>query len=293
MVEVRCIWEAEAVLGEGPVWLDRDRALYWVDIKSCRLYRYEPGNDTRSTWQAKEQISSLHPTASGGFVATTRNGFADVTLAGGTIVIDELGGPEATLPGNRFNDGKIDRQGRYWAGSMDDDEVEPTGSLYCMDGDRRWRRVDSGYVITNGPAFSVDGGTLYHTDTVQRRVYAFDLADDGSVGERRVHIEIDGDAGYPDGMTVDAEDCLWVAHFGGWRLTRFSPAGKEIGRIEMPVSNITSCVFGGELFDRLYITTASKGLSVAQLERQPLAGGLFVCTPGVRGLPGHTFGVAA
>ncbi len=290
MVDVRCIWEAEATLGEGPVWVARERALYWVDIKSCLVHRYEPGNATRSTWSAAEQISAIHPAANENFIAATRDGFATVKLSIGNIEIDPLGGPEAELAGNRFNDGKIDPCGRFWAGSMDDKEVEPTGALYRLGADRRWEKVDEGYVITNGPAVSEDGKTLYHTDTLKGIIYAFDLAMDGAISSRRTHIQIDPSEGHPDGMTVDADNCLWVAHFGGWRLSRFDPAGEKLSEIKMPVSNITSCAFGGADMEQLFITTAVKGLDDRALEKQPLAGGLFVCTPGVRGLPAYIFG---
>lgn len=287
-----CVWPAGALLGEGPVWVERERALYWVDIKGHRLHRFEPGNETRSTWDVPEQVTALHPAADGGFVATLREGFARVSIAGSEIAIAWIARPETEAAGNRFNDGKIDPAGRFWAGSMDDDETAPTGLLYCLTPDGACRVMDRDYVITNGPAFSADGRRLYHADTLARRIYAFDLAADGTLGARRLHIELPEGAGWPDGMTVDAEDALWVAHFGGSRLTRFDPEGREIGRIDLPVSQVTSCAFGGENHDRLFITTARKGLDEAALREEPLAGGLFACSPGVRGLPSPLFAAA-
>ncbi len=268
----------------------RERALYWVDIKNNRLHRYEADSGAKTTWTASARISSFHPNVDDGFVAATRNGFAVVEIVGKELRIEPLGGPEADLPGNRFNDGTIDPWGRFWAGSMDDAEQDATGALYRLDPDRRWHRMDGDYVITNGPAISVDGGTLYHNDTTKGLVYAFDLGTDGGLSNRRIHIRIDPADGYPDGMTVDAEDCLWLAHYGGWRVARFDPSGRAIGRIDLPVANVTSCCFGGEDFSQLYITTAAKDLAESDLAWQPLAGGLFVCTPGVRGLPGRLYG---
>lgn len=287
--DMRCLWQAGALLGEGPVWVARERALYWVDIKSFRLHRFEPGNETRSSWTVPEQISALHPAADGGFIAAVRGGFARVEIDGGRIDLTPLEQPEADRPDNRFNDGTIDAAGRFWAGSMDDGEREPTGALYCFEADGRCRVMDRDYVITNGPALSRDNRWLYHTDTLARRIYRFALSAQGTLSGRGVHIEIPEAEGYPDGMTVDAEDHLWVAHYGGARVSRFDPEGRKVGHLPLPVSNVTSCTFGGDGLDQLYITTAAKGLDAARRQAEPLAGGLFVCTPGVRGLPGQLF----
>jgi sugar lactone lactonase YvrE len=285
--EPRCIWDGAAILGEGPLWIAEENALYFLDVKAPAIHRLDAATGNVRSWPWTEQIGSLAPRAGGGFVAGMKSGFAFVEPARGEI--ERIANPEEALPGNRFNDGKVDAAGRFWAGTMDDGEHEPTGALYRLDADRSWRRMDSGYAITNGPAFNRAGTILYHTDTLKRAIYAFDFAPDGSITNRREFILIPEDQGHPDGMTTDAEDHLWVAHYGGWRLTRFTPGGEVDRVIRLPVAQVTSCAFGGKHFDRLYITTASKQLDDGALRLQPLAGGLFVVEPGVTGLPPNRF----
>jgi sugar lactone lactonase YvrE len=276
------VWAAAATLGEGPVWVERDSALYWVDIKAPAVHRYRPGAAQRRSWPAPETIGCLCPRAARGFVAGLRSGFAVVDLDAATF--ESLGGPEADRPDNRMNDGTCDSRGRIWAGTMDDAEARPTGSLYRLDPDRRWRRMDGGYAISNGPAFSPDGATLYHTDTLARVVYVFDHAD-GALANKRRFITVPPEAGFPDGMTVDEDGFLWIAHFGGWRVVRYDPKGRIDRALALPVSNVTSCAFGGPSLDTLYITTATKDLTDSARAGQPLAGGLFVAEVHARGLP--------
>jgi sugar lactone lactonase YvrE len=288
MVEIQCVWEEPAILGEGPLWSARENAVYWVDIVSKKVHRYGVADDTRRTWAYEAQVTSLAERKQGGLVGTVRNGFAFINLEAGTF--EPIAMPEADLSGNRFNDGKVDDKGRYWAGSMDDGEKLVTGSLYRLDGDLSLKKMDDNYAITNGPAFSVNGKTLYHTDTAKRTIYAFDLSEEGAIGNKRVFVELTAEEeGHPDGMTVDSEDCLWLAHFAGSRITRYSPQGEVMQVIAMPVPNITSCTFAGPDLDVLYITTARHLLSEVDIRKYPLAGSLFSCYPGVTGLPTPMF----
>ncbi len=198
--------------------------------------------------------------------------------------------PEAHLPGNRFNDGKVDRAGRFWAGTMDDREEEARGTLYRLDPDLSWSAVDSGYMVTNGPAFSPDGRTMYNTDSARRLIYAFDVDEDGVVGNRRPFARFKDEDGYPDGMTVDAEACLWVAFWDGWCIRRLSPDGELLQTVEIPVEHPTSCAFGGPALDRLFVTSARIGLNENARAVQPLAGALFMIETSVRGLADRPFG---
>jgi xylono-1,5-lactonase len=293
---INCIWDAQATLGEGPLWVAREQAVYWVDIKQKLLHRLCIVTDHRISWAVPEQLTALAIRKEGGFVGTTRNGFCLIDVphsssrsASQPLHIRHIGSPREESAGNRFNDGKVDTQGRFWAGSMDDGEQNPTGALYRLDGNHQWQCCDRDYIITNGPTFSADGKTLYHTDTLARTIYAFDLDAQGALHNKRVFIQFDESSGFPDGMTVDAENCLWVCHFSGWGISRVSPEGEIISRIKLPVSNVTSCTFTGDNLDTLYITTARKGLTDAQLQEQPQAGGLFRYEPGVRGLPTNIY----
>ena len=169
---------------------------------------------------------------------------------------------------------------------MDKGGKNASGSLYCLHSDLTLRKMDEGYIINNGPAFSKDGSTLYHTDTIKRVMYAFDYAANGEISNKRDFIRLQDEAeGFPDGMTVDSEDCLWLCHFGGARITRYSPLGDVLQVIPMPVPNVTSCTFAGPNLDTLYITTASIHMTELEKEKYPLAGSLFALTPGVPGLP--------
>lgn len=288
--DVRCVWSGPAILGEGPVWMPEERALYFVDIKAPCVHRYDPAVGETRTFPMPAYIGCLLPRERGGFIGAFQNGLAFVDLEAGTIT--PIGDPEEDLPGNRFNDGKIDVRGRLWTGSMDNAEAEPTGSLYRVDPDLSWHRMDEGYICTNGPAFSLDGRTLYHTSSYEREIYAFDLAADGSLSNKRTHIRLPEDAGYPDGMTVDADDHLWVAHYDGWRVTRFDPAGEVERVLEIPVAHVTSCAFAGDDLTTLYVTCATKSLTDETRAAQPLAGGLFeidLSGTGLRGTPQHRF----
>lgn len=285
--EAVCVWPAKAQLGEGPVWVPSEGAIYWLDIMGGEIHRLHPATGDQRSWSSLRTVSSLVRRRGGGFLAATRDGFGFLELDSGAFecIVD----PESERPGNRMNDGKCDAAGRFWAGSMDDGESEISGALYRLDADRRATRVDDDYGITNGPAFSPDGATLYHTSTLERTVYAFDLAEDGTLSRKRVFVRIPEDAGYPDGMTTDVEGGLWVAHFGGHRLTRFLPDGSIDRVVRMPVANVTSCAFGGAALDTLFVTTARKGLSEGELERQRLAGGLFRVEVGIQGMPAGEF----
>jgi sugar lactone lactonase YvrE len=278
-----CLWEAGTTLGEGVLWDAAGRHVWFVDIKGKRIHRCNHDGTGRRSWDAPGQVSFIVPAVDGGMVCALEDGlYRFDEVAGG---FEPLAKVEADASGNRFNDGHVDVRGRLWFGSMHDAEVMATGALYRYDG-AAVQRVDEGYVITNGPAISPDGRTLYHTDTLEKRVHAFDLAADGSLSNKRLFVRIE-DGGYPDGMAVDAEGCVWIATFGGWRIDCFHPAGDKVGEVRFPCANVTKLAFGGDDLRTVYATTARKGLSAEQLAAQPLAGGLFTFRAATPGLPQH------
>lgn len=278
---VQCVADVHAILGEGPVWVAREAALYWLDIKGRKIFRLDAQGQVHE-WPTPLRVGSLAPRKSGGFIGGTEDGIAIIDPAADRFEL--VIRPEEHLPDNRFNDGKIDRRGRFWAGTMDDSERAATGTLYCVDADLGWAAMDGGYRVTNGPAFSPFGDIMYHNDSARQVTYAFNMDSSGKRGERRTFLQFGEGDGYPDGMTVDSEGCLWVAFWDGWCIRRFSPNGEWIQTVEVPVARPTSCAFGGPNLDQLYITSASTGLDRDALEMQPKAGGLFMFTPGVRGL---------
>ncbi len=288
MSEVKVAWEIPALLGEGPVWVESENAVYWVDIFKNKAHRYTLADGGKTTWTFDFEVTSLSPRRDGGFIGTIKDGYAFINfevLSASPIVL-----PEADRPGNRFNDGKVDKSGRYWAGTMDIEQAGETGSLYRLDPDLSARQCDSDYIICNGPTFNLDNSIIYHTDSIKRTIYALDMAPDGDLSNKRVFAEFTtDDEGVPDGMTTDSEDCIWVAHFGGARITRYSPAGEILQVVPIPALNITSCTFAGAELDTLYIVSASTAMSDEQLKQYPLAGSLFSYKPGVKGVPTPLF----
>ena len=288
MSEVQLAWQIPALLGEGPLWAAAENAVYWVDIFNNNVHRLALADGGKTTWTFDFEVTSLSPRQAGGFIGTIKDGYAHINF-------DELSAqpialPEADQPNNRFNDGKVDSSGRYWAGTMDIGQAAESGALYRLDPDLSAQQCDSDYIICNGPTFSADNSVIYHTDSIKRTIYALDIGADGSLSNKRVFTQFTGeDEGVPDGMTTDSEDCLWVAHFGGARITRYSPAGEVLQAVPVPALNITSCTFAGAERDTLYITSAATAMSDEDLAQYPLAGSLFSFKPGVRGLPTPLF----
>lgn len=277
-----CVWDLGAVLGEGALW-DADAGTVWfVDIKKRYIHRLDPATGRRDTWGAPDQPGFVLPRAGGGLVVGMPHGLHHFDPETGTFTL--LTGVETDRSGNRLNDGFTDAAGRVWFGSMDDAEKADTGAFYRWTGGEPVRVLD-GICITNGPATSPDGNTLYHTDTLAQTVYAADILADGAIGNRRVFAKIGKGEGYPDGMAVDAEGCVWVGLFFGWGIRRYAPDGTLLGFVRFPVSSITKLTFGGPDLRTIYATTAAKGLSDADRLAQPLAGGLFTFQSPVAGLP--------
>jgi sugar lactone lactonase YvrE len=267
------------MLGEGPIWWDG--ALWFTDIKQRRIHRFDPERETHQSWGAPSEVGFLAPLQNGHFIAGAKTGLFDFDSTSGAFTFMRAVEPDS--PGNRLNDGAVDAMGRLWFGSMDDGEGRATGKLYCLDRGAL-RVMDEGYVITNGPAFSPDGRTLYHTDTLKKRIFAFDIGEDGTLLNRRVFVEIEEGAGYPDGPVVDAQSCLWTGLFGGWAVRRYAPDGALLQTIRFPVANVTKIAFGGPDLSVIYATTARKGLDDAGLAEQPLAGALFRLQTDAHGL---------
>jgi sugar lactone lactonase YvrE len=277
---VRCVWPLACALGEGPLWWQG--AVWFTDIKNKSVHLFDPGSGQKQSWPAPSEVGFLAPLKNGHFIAGAKTGLYEFDpLAGSFALIRTV---EPGRPANRLNDGAVDSSSRLWFGSMDDEEREASGMLY------RFHRgcltaMDSGYVITNGPAFSPDGRKLYHTDTLERRIHVFDLSEDGSLANKRIFVTIEDGAGYPDGAVVDSQGCLWTGLFGGWEARRYAPDGGLLQRVAFPCANITKLAFGGAGLTTVYATTARKGLDEAALAAQPLAGGLFCFEAGVSGQP--------
>jgi len=288
MTDIACVLDARALLGEAPLWDAAEGALYWVDIKGHAIHRFDPASGADRAWPTAGDVGSLALRESGGLVIATAAGFRFFDPESGReqAIVD----PEAERPGNRFNDGKPDREGRFWAGSMDDAEAAPTGALYRLDPDLSCHRMVEGIVCSNALCWSPDGRRLYFADSIRRTVWCWDFEpESGAIANRRVFLELEPGDGDPDGATVDAEGHLWLAHWGGWRVTRYDPDGRAERTVTLPVAQPTYPAFGGPELDRLYVTSARIGIEAAGLARQPLAGGLFAFDPGVKGIAERRF----
>lgn len=274
-------------LGEGITYAPRDGALYWVDILGQRLNRYGLADQTYREWAMPDLIGWVIPRRSGpGFIAGLRDGFYALELEP-ELVLTALPSPPLP-PEHRLNDACADRQGRIWAGSMGMTAAAAAGALFRLDpdpaGGHRWTEVDGPYRIANGPAIAPDGAWLYHADSAHGLVFRLAVRDDGSLGPREVHIAFPPEWGSPDGMTVDAEGGLWIAHWGGGCVSRFAPDGGRERTIPLPASQITRPCFAGPALDRMFVTSAADGVD------EPLAGAVFEVAPGVPGLAPQGFG---
>ena len=286
---VEPVGDVTAALGEGPYWVPEDDCLLWVDIEGARLHRtYFPSGETVT--DSPGPVSAAFPAVGGGILIA---GGAALTLLfpaerGGQWVARTIADTPAR-DGIRFNDAGVDPAGRVWAGSMHMTEAEPVGELYRLDAGGRLNPVVKNVTVSNGLGWSPDGSRMYYADSPLRRIDVFDY--DPATGEafaRRAFADLSEAEGVPDGLTVDADGCVWVAMWGGSALRRFTPEGQPDAVLPVPVSQPTSCAFGGPGLADLYITTARVGLTDDQLAAQPLAGRLLHVRPGVVGLPSTT-----
>ncbi len=277
------VFTVGAELGEGPVWVAREAALWLVDIRGNRVHRLRPDTGEQRSWPTPAPPGFLAPCAGGGFLVGLKGAIHRFDPLAGTF--ESLVPIEPHLPDNRINDGCVSPEGALWFGSMHDPESEPSGSLYRLDADGRCVTLDTGYIVTNGPAFSPDGRTFYHTDSAGRTVYAFDRPEPHVLTRKRVLIRIEEQAGYPDGTAVDGDGCLWIALWSGWGVRRYSPDGRLLATVQLPCARVTKVAFGGPDLRTAYVTTARQGLSAEERAAQPLAGDVFAFAAPVAGLP--------
>lgn len=281
--EPHVAWNLEAELGEGPVWVERDRALWFVDIKKHQVHRFDPVSRGTASWTAPEPVGFLFPADRGGFVAGLASGLYHFDENSGRFEL--IAKVEPDKPDNRLNDGAVDPHGRLWFGTMDNKEKDKSGAFYCFSGGEVRPTGIAGICITNGPAVSPDGRLLYVVDTRRGTIESAEISDDGSLGERRPFVRIDPKHGHPDGPTVDAEGCVWIGLYAGWAARRYSPAGELLQTVSFPVSNITKLSFGGPGLRCAFATTARQLLSADEIAREPLIGDLFEFDAGVAGVP--------
>jgi sugar lactone lactonase YvrE len=283
------LFDAHAVLGEGPIWDASTSRLLWLDIDGHRVHLLDPRNGDDRAYDAGARPGAAAVRTNGGVVIAMEHGVA--ALDTGTGAVRHLLDVEPETVANRMNDGKCDAAGRFWAGTMCISQDKPSGALYQLGTDGAATKVLDGVTISNGLAWSADNRTFYYIDTPTRGVDTcdFDL-ESGRISNRRRLVDVPADAGFPDGMTIDADGCLWVALWSGHGLHRYTPDGRLDAIVTVPAEFTTSATFGGDGYEELFITSAGGPVPPEQRAGQPRAGGVFVCRPGVRGVPAYEYG---
>jgi sugar lactone lactonase YvrE len=288
-VQAACVVDCKNVLGEGALWCPREQVLWWIDISSPSLWRFEPRSGRVEHWPLPKRPGSFALRKDGGFLFAFQKGFATLDEPGGEPHWRDV--PGLALGDERFNDGKADRAGRFWTGTLDRKVGSAIGQLYRLEPGFRLTAMDRGFTISNGIGWSPDDRILYFTDTPSRRIYRYDFdAACGQIANRRVFVEVEPGHGGPDGMTVDAQGYVWSAQFDRWCIHRYAPDGTLDRSIRLPVQRPTTCMFGGPDLATLYVTSARVDLPADAHASQPHAGGVFALDPGVRGLPEPRFG---
>ncbi|MDN3547658.1 SMP-30/gluconolactonase/LRE family protein [Mucilaginibacter aquaedulcis] len=285
MVEV-VLADHVCMLGEGPVWDAERHAICWIDILKGEIHEFNVNNASLKTISSNQLIGSIAICEDGHFLAALKNGLGTIKRDTGEINI--FSSPEAHLTENRFNDGKCDPAGRFWVGTMSHLEKPDAGSVYVLDIDGSVDKKITNTTISNGMAWSPDEQTFYFIDTPTSQVMAYQYdKESGEINSPEPVITILQEDGYPDGMTIDEDGMLWIAHWNGWQISRWNPkTGEKLLKLPLPVANVTSCTFGGDDLNDLYITTARKDIPEAELLNQPLAGALFVWKNcGYKGMP--------
>jgi sugar lactone lactonase YvrE len=287
--EIEVTHRGTDIVGECPMWHPTEQRLYWVDTRRPALQRLEADGTVRH-WDMPNNIGSFVFRRDGGIVAGLKQGFAEVDLSTGAVtpILD----PEPDRPENRLNDGRCDRRGRFWCGSRDAGDENPGGSLYRLDPNFSCERMDTGFIVSNGMAFSPDDRTMIFGDSRGETVWRYDLdLENGWISNKRVFLSTAGLPWRVDGATFDAEGYYWCALIGDWSIGRFDPEGRLDRIVRLPVSHPTMCNFGGPDLDVLYVTSGTVFLNEAERARQPLAGSVFALHGlGVRGVPEPLFG---
>ncbi len=281
IIPSKVIINHRAVLGEGSLWHPVEKLLYWVDIDEGILNTYDPITKDEKKFVLGQKVGTVVPIDSGGVLVALKDGIYSYNLNNKQLNL--LVSPENNLEKNRFNDGKCDPAGRFWVGSMG---PRYQAFLYRISSDGSCKQMLDSISTSNGIVWSADKKTMYYIDTSTGAVRAFDFDNaSGNITNPRIVIKFQQGIGYPDGMSIDSEDKLWIAHWGGFCVGRWDPVtGKMIAKIEVPAPNVTSCAFGGKNLDEMYITTACTGMSAADLEKYPDSGKVFVAHPGVQGV---------
>jgi sugar lactone lactonase YvrE len=282
-MNVACVANTNDVLGEVPRWHTGENALYWIDAFKPAVHRFDPASGQVESWTPPEKLGSFAPSAGGGLIIAGRNGFALYDPRSGKF--ERIADPENKAEENILNDGRCDSRGRFWVGSMTKTMKSASGKLYRVD-KGRVDALDDDIWVSNGVAWSPDETTLYFADSHVHTIFAYDydLAA-GTIGKRRVFVDAKGQAGVPDGASIDAEGYLWSAMFDGGYIARFAPDGRLDRTVPMPVSRATACTFGGPDLRTMYVTTARFRLAPEKLAAEAYAGGLLALDVGVAGVP--------
>lgn len=285
----RVVITSRNLVGESPVWSVAEQALYWVDVEGKRVQRWDPATNQVRHWDIGKATGSIGLRKGGGLVTAIQTGFVFLDTETGTL--SPIADPESDKADTRFNDGKVDRVGRFWAGTRNfRDHSRADGCLYRLDPDLSIHRLLEGIRCPNGIAWSPDDRTMYLCDTWIRTIFALDFdTTSGSLRERRVFATLAPEQGYPDGLTVDAKGYVWNAHYDGWRITRYAPDGRVDRTIAMPVQHVTSLTFGGPDLRTLFVTSSHLRLTDAARAAQPVAGHVFALDAGVAGIAEPAF----
>lgn len=283
------VLDAKATLGEGPHWDHLENRLYWVDIIGKKLHTFDPVTNENRTLQFDHYIGAAVPGKPGQLILAMQNGIYRYEIESKLLTL--IADPESDKPNNRFNDGKCDPTGRFYVGTMDLNGKKGSGALYRLDRDGQLSKMLSSVTISNGLAWSPDGNELYFIDTPTGEVAIYHYnQQSGDLIYKQPAVKIPQEMGSPDGMTIDQEGMIWVAHWGGSRVTRWDPQlGNQLDEVIVPAKNVTSCAFGGENLDELYITTARQGMNDDELLKFPQSGGLFKVKTGVQGVRGNHY----
>ncbi|MRI01136.1 SMP-30/gluconolactonase/LRE family protein [Kriegella sp. EG-1] len=281
------LFDFKSILGEGPVWDIQKQLLYWVDIEGYKLFLYNPSTDKTHFWEFKEMIGAVVPKKNGHLLLAMEKGLASFDT--NSEKLTKHGVLANSEPNIRFNDGKVGPNGNFWIGTMDKNCMPNAGNFYCISPNFKTKLQIPNTSISNGLAWTANKKIFYYIDSPTFKIQAFDF-ENNTLSNQKIALNIPEEFGTPDGMCIDEEDMLWVAHWGGNCVRRWNPiTGKVLEKIEVDAPHVTSCCFGGEKLKTLYITTARSGLNEKELLQYPNSGGLFIHETKVKGTPINYF----